>query len=223
MKITKLDSPYPAVAIDDFIPSTALLRAAAESFKDVKQEHWVKYGGEESLQLASKDDRNYIPTPALMVLDYIATHFDPNKVFDNLTDNVFPDTSYYAGGMNLLPNSNGEGGFLGMHIDTDIHGVNGVWKREYSAVLCVSEEYDSSFDLLLHDGVDKHARAPYKFNRLNAFKCSKNSWHGVPEIITEGLDRLTFVVPYWSYVGKQDTQNFRSKSKFRYDLEFIKN
>ena len=31
MKITKLDKPYPAIAIDDFM-SPALLRAAANSY-----------------------------------------------------------------------------------------------------------------------------------------------------------------------------------------------
>jgi len=33
-----------------------------------------------------------------------------------------------------------------MHLDTDIHGGNKNRTREYSAVLCASEEYDSYFD-----------------------------------------------------------------------------
>jgi len=218
--ITKINGPYPAVAIDNFIPSPSLLRAAAESFKAVKPEGWVSYSKESGqTQLGSKD-RIYIPPPALMVLEYIATYFDPNKVFGNLTNDAFPDTSYYAAGMLLTPNAKGEGGHIGMHLDADIHGGNLCWKREYSAVLCLSEKYDSSFDLLLHDGIDKHARVPYQFNRLNAFKCTENSWHGVPKIITEGLDRLILGVLYWSYIGNQERQKVRHRSKFRYDLEF---
>ena len=217
--ITRICEPYPAVAIDNFFPSPSLLRAAAESFKDVNPENWVRYGAKSGqIQLASRD-RAYIPPPALTVLDYIATYFDPNEIF-GLTEKAFPDTSYYASGMMLTPNAKGEGGFLAMHLDTDIHGATMCWKREYSAVLCISEEYDSSFDLLLHDGIDKHARVPYKFNRLNSFKCSENSWHGVPEVITKGLDRLILGVFYWSYVGEQDSQKVRHRSKFRYDLEF---
>ena len=218
--ITKINEPYPAVAIDNFIPSLSLLRAAAESFKTVKPEGWVAYSKESGQTQLSSRDRIYIPPPALTVLDYIATYFDPNKVFGNLTKDAFPDTSYYAAGMMVTPNAKGEGGHLAMHIDADIHGANLNWKREYSAVLCASEKYDSSFDLLLHDGVDKHARVPYQFNRLNAFKCSENSWHGVPKVITEGLDRLILGVFYWSCVGKQERQKVRHRSKFRYDLEF---
>jgi hypothetical protein len=218
--ITKINEPYPAVAIDNFIPSPSLLRAAAESFKAVKPEDWVAYSKESGqIQLSSRD-RTYIPPPALTVLDYIATYFDPNKVFGNLTKDAFPDTSYYAAGMMLTPNAKGEGGYLGMHVDADIHGGNLCWKREYSSVLCASEKYDSSFDLLLHDGKDKHARVPYQFNRLNAFKCSENSWHGVPKVITEGLDRLILGVFYWSYVGKQERQKVRHRAKFRDDLMF---
>ncbi len=218
--ITKINEPYPAVAIDNFIPSPSLLRAAAESFKTVKPEDLVVYSKESGQTQLSSRDRMYIPSPALIVLDHIATYFDPNRVFGNLTKNAFPDTSYYAAGMMVTPNAKGEGGYLGMHVDADIHGGNLCWKREYSAVLCVSEKYDSSFDLLLHDGINKHAKVPYKFNRLNSFKCSENSWHGVPKIITEGLDRLILGVLYWSYVGKQDREKVRHKSKFRYDLKF---
>ena len=218
--ITRINEPYPAVAIDNFIPSPALLRAAAESFKAAKQEHWVSYGKESGQTKLISRDRIYIPSPALIVLDHIATYFDPNKVFGNLTKDAFPDTSYYAAGMMLTPNAKGEGGYVGMHVDADIHGGNLCWKREYSAILCVSEKYDSSFDLLLHDGKDKHARVPYQFNRLNAFKCSENSWHGVPKVITEGLDRLILAVFYWSYLGEQDRKKVRHRSTYRYDLEF---
>ena len=218
--ITRINEPYPAVSIDNFIPSLSLLRAAAESFKAVKPEGWVSYGKETGQTKLISKDRTYIPPPALMVLDHIAKYFDPNKVFGNLTNDAFPDTTYYAAGMMLTPNTKGEGGHISMHIDSDIHGGNLCWKREYSAILCVSEKYDSSFDLLLHDGKDKHAKLPYQFNRLNAFKCLENSWHGATKVITEGFDKLLLGVFYWSYVGKQEKHKVRHRAKFRSDLKF---
>ena len=220
MKITRINEPFPAISIDNFIPAASLVRAAATSFETVGDHEWVKYGGAGAgqVQYCSKN-RQHITPSALLVLDYIASFFDPNKIFENLTDNVFPDTSHYGGGMMLTLNSRGDGGYLGMHVDADIHGVNLNWKREYSAVLCISEEYDSSFDLLLHDGKNKHTRIPYKFNRLNVFKCSENSWHGLPEI-TKGLDRKTLGVMYWSLMTEEDKKTARVKAKFRYDLEF---
>ena len=152
-------------------------------------------------------------------MDYISTHFDPNIIFNGLTNSAFPDLSYYGGGMMLTPNSQGEGGHLGMHVDADIHGVNLNWKREYSAILCISEEYDESYDLLIHDGESVNARLPYKFNRLNVFKCSDNSWHGLPEI-TKGLNRKTLGVMYWSVITEEEKKTARTKAKFKYDLEF---
>ena len=216
MKITRTDKPFPVVSIDDFIPSEAMVRAASESFNDVKD--WVKYGGDDGqVQYCSKLGRENVPPPALLVLDYISTHFDPNKVF-GFTDNTFPDTSHFGGGMMLTPNSKSEGGHLGMHVDADVHGINLNWKREYSAVLCLSEEYDSSFDLLVHNGKE-HGRLPYKFNRLNVFKCSENSWHGLPEI-TKGFNRKTLGVMYWSVMTEEDKKTARVKAKFNNNLKF---
>tara|TARA_R110000824_G_scaffold232511_1_gene420584 strand:+ start:22132 stop:22791 length:660 start_codon:yes stop_codon:yes gene_type:complete len=218
MKITRINEPYPAISIDDFIPSQSLVRAAANSFEIVDECDWVKYGADNGqIQYCSKN-RQYTPPAALSVLDYIACNFDPDKAFEGLTNKTFPDFSYYGGGMMITPNYNGEGGHLGMHVDADIHGINLNWKREYSAILCLSEEYDSSFDLLIHDG-NSHARIPYKFNRLNVFQCSENSWHGVPEI-TKGFNRKTLGVMYWSLISEEERKKARTKAKFKYDLEF---
>ena len=216
MKINKTNIPFPIVSIDNFIPSEAMVRAAAESFNDVKD--WVSYSGgdDNQVQLCSKLGRDNVPSSALLVLDYIATHFDPNKVF-GITSNAFPDTSHFGGGMMLTPNSNNEGGYLGMHVDASIHKLNPNWKREYSAILCISEEYDSSFDLRVHNGKE-HSTIPYKFNTLNIFKCSENSWHGLPEI-TKGMDRKTLGVMYWSVATEDDKQN-AVKARFNNNLKF---
>ena len=156
MKVNRIDIPYPAVYVDDFIPSPSLVRAAAESYDGV--DDWVKYGGEDAgqVQWCNKLGRENIPSTVLILMDYMVTYFDPNKEF-GLTDNAFPDMSYYGGGMMMTPNRDGEGGHLGMHVDATIHGINKNWKREYSVILGLSEEYDSSFDLLIHNGKE-HGR-----------------------------------------------------------------
>ena len=206
------------ISIDNFIPSEALVRAAAESFNEIND--WVKYSKEDNqIQYCSKLGRGMLPTAAKLCLNYIATNFDPNKAFNNLTINAFPDTGHYGGGMMLTPNSNNEGGYLGMHIDAEVHGLNPNWKREYSAILCLSEKYDSSFDVRLHDGVN-HTRIPYKFNTLNVFKCSENSWHGFPEI-TKGMDRKTLGVMFWSKMTEEDKSRKKVKARFNNNLKFL--
>ncbi len=214
MKINRIDIPYPAIYIDNFFPNESLLRAAAVSYDSVSD--WVKYGGKNSnqIQWCNKLGREHIPKPAKIVMDYMVTHFDPNKVF-GLTDNAFPDLSYYGGGMMITPNSKSEGGYLGMHVDALAHGMHNNWKREYSVILGLSEEYDSSFDLLMHDGKNNHVKVPYKFNSLWAFKCSKNSWHGINKI-TEGLDRKSLGIMYWS----ESDEKLDTKPKFNRNLKF---
>ena len=207
----------PHLSIENFIPSKGLARAAAESFNQV--EDWVRYNAEDNqIQYCSKLGRENLPTPALLCLNHIATHFDPNITFNGLTTNAFPDLGHYGGGMMLTPNSNNEGGYLGMHVDAEVHGLHPDWKREYSAILCLSEEYDSSFDVRLHDGKN-HTRIPYKFNTLNVFKCSEDSWHGFPEI-TKGMDRKTVGLMYWSKMTEEDKKKEKVKAKFNNTLKF---
>ena len=219
MKFFRADNPFPYISIDNFIPSTSLVRAAAESFSLLDEEDWVKYTADSGqVQYCSKG-RNLITPPALLIMDYIAANFDPSVAFGDPAAKVFPDMSYYGGGMMITPNKNKEGGYLGMHVDADIHAINTSWKREYSAILCISEEHDSSFDLLIHDGSSRHGRIPYKFNRLNVFKCSENSWHGLPEITT-GMDRKTLGVMYWSKMTEQEKSIARVKAEFNDNLDF---
>ena len=219
MKVVKANTPFPAIMIDDFFSTESMLRAAANSFDNFSEQGWVKYAKEDNqIQICSKVPRKSTPE-CLLILDYIASNFDPSLFFEKKDCKVFPDTSHYGGGMMVTPNSNGEGGYLGMHVDALTHAINKNWKREYSAILCLSEEYDSSFDLMVHDGDKSHGRIPYKFNRLNVFKCSENSWHGLPEI-TKGMDRKTLGVMYWSVMTEEEKSTARVKAKFNDNLDF---
>ena len=211
--ITHSHTPYPWMTIENFHPSEPMVRAAAESFDEV--EDWVKYGGDDAgqIQYCSKLGRENVPPPALLMLDYIATLCNPDMmmVFDT---KCFPDMSHYGGGMMITPNRNGEGGYLGMHVDASHHGIHKDWKREFSAILCLSEDYDSSSDLVVNDG-KRRGTVPYKFNQLNVFKCSENSWHGLPEIAM-GKDRKTLGVMFWS----KDEEGKQIRAKFNKDLEW---
>ena len=131
------------------------MRAASESFDNVDDDKWVKYGGDSGqIQYCNQLGREYITQECLLVLDYISTHLDPDFEF-GYTTNSFPDITYYGGGMMITPNKDNEGGYLGMHVDAITHGKNKNWKREYSAILCISDEYDSSFDLVIRKGFDR--------------------------------------------------------------------
>mgnify|MGYP003657336921 FL=1 len=68
------------VSIDNFIPSRALARAASESFD--QDLDWVKYTAEDNqIQYCSKLGIQNLTHPAMLCLQHIATHFDPNAYF----------------------------------------------------------------------------------------------------------------------------------------------
>tara|TARA_X000001382_G_scaffold32121_1_gene20978 strand:- start:963 stop:1610 length:648 start_codon:yes stop_codon:yes gene_type:complete len=212
------DKPFPNLSLDDFVENETLVRAAAESFEQIND--WVEYGGEGSgqVQYCSKLGRDKYPPAALKVLDYICENFNPNDYFPKKYD-CFPDFEFYGGGMMNTPNRNDEGGYLGMHVDASHHGVHTNWVRCYSVILCISEDYDESFDLNLFDGNINHGKMKYKFNTLNVFRCSANSWHGLPEI-SKGLDRKALGVVYWRISENDDTPML--KAKFYNQMELFK-
>ena len=212
------DKPFPNLSLDDFVENETLVRAAAESFEQIND--WVEYGGEGSgqVQYCSKLGRDKYPPAALKVLDYICENFNPNDYFPKKYD-CFPDFEFYGGGMMNTPNRNDEGGYLGMHVDASHHGVHTNWVRCYSVILCISEDYDESFDLNLFDGDINHGKMKYKFNTLNVFRCSANSWHGLPEI-SKGLDRKALGVVYWRISENDDIPMV--KAKFYNQMELFK-
>ena len=59
----------------------------------------------------------------------------------------------------------------------------------------------------------------YKFNTLNIFECSANSWHGLPEI-SKGLDRKALGVVYWRISENDDIPMV--KAKFYNQMELFK-
>ena len=209
--------PFPNLSIDNFVDNKSLVRAAAESFEHLND--WVEYGGGDDgqIQYCSKLGRDKYPPAALRVLDYICENFDPNDYFQNKYK-CFPDFEFYGGGMMNTPNAKGEGGYLGMHVDASHHGLHENWVRCYSAILCISEDYDDSFNLNLFDGESTHGKMEYKFNTLNVFECSANSWHGLPEI-TKGLDRKALGVVYWRKTEDDDAP--RVKAKFYNQMELF--
>ena len=209
--------PFPHISIPNFVENESLVRAAGESFEHLND--WVEYGGggDGQIQYCSKLGRDKYPPAALKVLDYICEIFDPNDYFYEQLK-CFPDYEFYGGGMMNTPNRNDEGGYLGMHVDASHHGINENWVRCYSAILCISEDYDESFDLHLFDGDSSRGKLKYEFNTLNVFRCSANSWHGLPEI-TKGLDRKALGVVYWRV--SENNSAPRVKAKFYNQLELF--
>ena len=72
----------------------------------------------------------------------------------------------------------------------------------------------------MHNGFDCHDRLEYRFNRLNIFKCTENSWHGFPKI-SKGMNRKVLGLMFWSEINHKDKSSIkRIKAKFNNNLKF---
>ena len=74
MKI--INEPFPHISIDNFIPSEAMVRAAAESFELMDNDNWVKYGGGDDgqVQYCSKLGRYNVPFLELLIVLFQIHH-----------------------------------------------------------------------------------------------------------------------------------------------------
>ena len=88
MNIIRPHKEFDAWYIDDFIPSTGLVRSAAESFDRIAPEWWVSYGDEGQIGKCSPASINSITHECLLIMDYISTHFDTTML--NKNDKTFP-------------------------------------------------------------------------------------------------------------------------------------
>ena len=168
--------PIQHLVIDDFAPQ-CVVRAAAKTWPDEKWSWWHKYDDQASLKFATMGIAPFPPACKLL-LDRMAT-----LDVSGLSTDAFPDLSFHAGGMHMIPS----GGFLAPHRDAEIHPLTG-WSRILNAILFV----EGSGDLYLDkEGSHKIRPSP---GRLVLFE-TRGAWHGV-EKTTE--NRKTLAVYWWA-------------------------
>jgi hypothetical protein len=179
--------------IDDAVPPE-LLRAAIAEFPGPDWRHWHKYADGNAVKYGTRD-RLRIPPACWEVLRSLFA-----LPIEELTgiSGTFPDVELYGAGLHLIP----AGGHLGMHLDSDHHPITG-WKREFSGVLFLEENVGG--ELVLGE-----TNIEPRFNRLAMFRCTDQSWHGVPN--PPRFDRKTLSVFWWS---QNESDRIRPAARFQ--------
>ena len=171
-------SPSPQLVIDDFAP-LPVIRAVAKTWPGDLWQWWHKYDDATALKFATMG-RAPFPPAAQLLLDRMAT-----LDVTGLHPDAFPDLSFHAGGMHMLP----PGGFLGLHTDAEIHPLTG-WTRLLNAVLFIEG------DGILHlgrSGEDQVEINPVP-GRLVVFS-THQAWHGVS---STSVIRKSLAVYWWA-------------------------
>ena len=169
-------SPIEHLVIDDFAPMP-VIRAAAKTWPDERWSWWHKYDDEASVKFATMGRAPFPPACQLLLdrmamLDVAGLHPD-----------AFPDLSFHAGGLHMMP----PGGFLGMHTDAEIHPLTG-WTRLLNAILFIEGDGD------LHLGQDGRCAIRPAPGRLVVFS-TRQAWHGVSEATTS---RKSLALYWWA-------------------------
>jgi len=171
--------------VDDWAPKPLLL-AASITWPNEAWQWWHKYDDSSSKKFATMGQAPFPPACSLL-LDSMAT-IDVSE----MVPDAFPDLTFHAGGMHMLP----PGGFLEDHLDAEIHPLNG-WSRTLNAILFV--EGDGNLRIA-------NTLIEPKPGRLVVF-ATKDCIHGVNETTTT---RKTLATYWWA----NRNENGEQKSNF---------
>lgn len=94
---------------------------------------------------------------------------------------VFLDPEYIGGGFH----AGGEGSFLDLHVDFNIHPAHENWLREFNILLYLNPGWEKSWGgelLLTDDPASPTIKVEPLFNRLVLMECTDKSYHGYEKI-----------------------------------------
>jgi hypothetical protein len=181
-----------------------MANAAESSFPEASWEHWFKYQTKDSVKLTSVDVCR-IPYGCTTALHELAF----NTFADILGNDVFPDLSFYGGGLHSIPPE----GFLNRHLDSQIHPTK-PWLRRYSVVWYGNRSWTAEqggvFSIETKEGL--RSISP-QFNTAVCFECTDTSWHSVSKVI--GTDRRnTLAVFFWEKERTERDSTMRTSALF---------
>ncbi|HEU4430010.1 MAG TPA: 2OG-Fe(II) oxygenase, partial [Myxococcota bacterium] len=181
-EIYRTNSPFPHIAIDDFLPADALDGALAE-FPNATDIPWIRFDNPEEKKLAFNEIER-LPA-ALRDVFYFMNSAPVLRFLEELTgiEDLLPDPYYVGGGLHNIR----RGGHLGVHVDFNRYKRFGI-DRRLNMLVYLNRNWDESYGghLELWDrGMESCVKriAPI-FNRCVVFSTTETSYHGHPEPLT---------------------------------------
>lgn len=208
---------FPHIAIDDFLDTDHLRRAAAD-FPAISGEGWIHY------QHVNEDKgglnkRDLIPLRLLAIIDRLNS---PDFVawLSELTGipDLIPDPTLEGGGLHQIE----RGGFLNIHADFTVHPHHRLWRRRVNVLVYLNDnwqdDYGGCLELWTRDMKRCFETIRPDFNRCVIFNTDYDSYHGHPDPLTcpEGRARRSIALYYFTVEkelpGKVAT-NYRARPK----------
>jgi hypothetical protein len=190
--------PFPYLVQDDRFDANELLDVSAE-IDAMPPSAWHRYDSPDERGKRACHQPDYMGALTREILAYFTSQPGVMLV-ESLTGltGLFPDPSLYGGGVHVTD----PGGFLGLHLDNEIHPRTGMHRRLNLIIYCTPKWYpDQGGNLELWDR-DREGPvveiAPY-FNRTVLMATDCHSYHGHPQpTAATAPPRKSLAVYYWS-------------------------
>lgn len=196
--------PFPHAVIDGLLPEEMLLRAS-EEFALVAAHDWHRYDGQFEKGKAACNRWEAMPPACKEILEWMSSETAAAicSAFTGIRG-LRADPTLYGGGLHATES----GGFLGLHLDNEVHPQTGLARRLNLIVYCNPDWHQEwGGDLELWDrgrrGVAKRI-APL-FNRGVIFETSAYSFHGHTEPLRcpPDVKRKSLAVYFWSALRRR--------------------
>jgi hypothetical protein len=191
-------TPFPHIALDDFLPEAVLGDVLAE-FPSARDEGWLRFESENEVKLGSQADTPIGETTRLLLQEFNSAAFI--EFLEQLTgiQGLVPDPYFEGGGMHQIV----RGGHLNVHVDFNRHPRTGLARR-LNALIYLNrdwkDEYGGKLELWSADQQRCERRIAPLFNRLVVFSTTETSYHGHPEPLAcpEDTSRKSLALYYYS-------------------------
>lgn len=202
MFVTTFEQPFRHWIADGAFPQS-LIEAALIEWPDKSWQHWHRYESADAVKLATRDPQR-LTEACRQIYDRLCC-LDVAGLLG--VSGTFPDFAGYGAGMHWIP----QGGHLAVHRDAATHPTTG-WQRRLSVCLYLDDQYEGgSLDLFESDGRKLAVSIVPRPNRLVVFECGENSYHGVPDPVTESGGRKSIAAFFWS---REPAEASRTSAEF---------
>lgn len=195
-------SPFPNIAIDDFLPNSIAHELAA-AFPEPEEIDWVYRDNDNNRRRYQHDETKLPPVLRSMLREMNSRQF--LLFIEELTgiESLIPDPYFIGGGVHL----SGEGDFLKIHADFNWHHKLQAYRR-VNALLYLSEEWKPEWQGAI-EFWDREMTGPVVsnmpiFNRLVVFSTGEHSNHGQRLPNTCPPDVYRKVLNLYYYTSRRD-------------------
>ena len=206
-------SPFPHIAIDDFLPPQVLERCLAD-FPSNIQAHGNTFDRDQERYKSQFNPDEMSPWLRSLFYGFNSRPFI--QLLQNITGikGLIPDPYFLGAGFHEI----GTGGHLSMHADFNHHKPMDL-ERRINVLIYLNkdwpESYGGSLELWDDDMKTCVRKLAPEFNRCVIFNTTSESWHGNPEPVNhpKGVTRKSIALYYytstWSAAKRDHTTQFK--------------